>query len=117
MSTRPRPLASACTVAILIQASLKGGPTVALSRDIAAGPRSLIQVDLSFERSSSSRRARREIDSVDRHHRKRSSGSSEPTSSVLDRRNFRNPGGIWWNEDTFTNKCARQLVAIRRSEA
>ena len=25
--------------------------------------------------------------------------------------------GIWWNEDTFnTDKCARQLVAIRRSE-
>jgi hypothetical protein len=77
---------------------------------------SSVQVDLPFERSSSSRRPRREIDSVEPHHRKRSSGSSEPASSVLDRRNFRNPRGIWWNEDTFTNKCARQLVAIRRSE-
>ena len=77
---------------------------------------SFVQVDLSFERSSSSRRPRREIDSVEPHHRKRSSGSSEPASSVLDRRNFRNPRGIWWNEDAFSNKGARQLVAIRRSE-
>ena len=79
---------------------------------------SFVQVDLSFERSLSSDLASgREIDSVELDHRKRSSGPRKPTGSVLDRRNFLDPCHVWWNEDTFnTNKCSRQLVAIRGSE-
>ena len=76
---------------------------------------SFVQVDLSFERSSSGPLACREIDSVDPHHRKRSSGPREPTCSALDRRNFRKLGSVWRDEDTVTNECARQLIAIRRS--
>ena len=54
---------------------------------------SLVQVDLPFECSSSSRlcpRAKSIVSNLD--HRKRSSGPRKPTGSVLDRRNFRNPG-------------------------
>lgn len=101
---------------------IHAGPTVAFSRasnrPACAKRPSSVQVDLPFERSSSSRLARREIDIVETDHRKRSGGPRKPTCSVLDRRNFRNPCSIWWNEDTFnTNKCSRQLVTIRRSEA
>jgi len=79
--------------------------------------RSLVQVDLPFQCSLSSDLASgREIDSVELDHRKRSSGPRKPTGSVLDRRNVRKPGVIWWYEDALTNSCARQLVPIRRSE-
>ena len=77
---------------------------------------SFVQVDLSFERSSSSHLARRKIDNGERHHRKCSSSPREPTCSVHDRRNFRKPGSIWRYEDTLTNKRTRQLVAVRRGE-
>ena len=80
-------------------------------------PRSLIQVDPSFEGSVSSRFAAvGKIDRVDRHHRKRARGSRESAGSVLDRRSFGPRSGIRWHENTFTQEGARQLIAVRRNE-
>jgi hypothetical protein len=100
-------------------ALIHAGPTVTFSRGASNRPArasASLQVDLPFERSSSSRLAGGKIDRVDRHHRKRASGSRESAGSVLDRRNFVPRDGIGWHEDTFTHERARQLIAVRRNE-
>src|SRR5688572_24848978 len=91
------------------------GSRTASSRPVQRKATSLVQVDLSFERSITCRLARGEIDGVEPHHRERSRRPRQPTGSVLDRRNLRNPGSIWWQEDTFANKGTGQLIAIGSS--